>query len=294
MPSGASAARARRAAPTRVAEIVQRVEERDDVVGAGVRDRVRDLERDPVLHPGLGGPPPRRLDRLGVDVEAGERRVRERLGHHDRRRSVPASDVGDGRAALELLDEAVDRREPVAEQMHPVQRAERALRAVEEIVVMLVPSEPVAGQEPLGDLLAALDHRGHGAVDPRHRDGARLVGEHERVLGREHVGVVGGVVGDEAAGRLRVEPLAHVALVGRGARGELGRGHGLGVGHRPVEPEPVADVDERGVDRRARLDGDESGERLDPALVQGLHGASSGWWRSQGRSGPRAFVSGLR
>jgi hypothetical protein len=56
--------------------------------------------------------PARGVDRGGVGVEAVDGRRRERLGHEDRRGAVAAADVGDARAALELGDDAVERRQP--------------------------------------------------------------------------------------------------------------------------------------------------------------------------------------
>ena len=95
-----------------------------------------------------------------------------------------------------------------------------------------------------------------------------LVGQHEGVLGRERVAVGAGLVGDDAAGRLGVEPLADVALVRAGALGELAGGAGA-VGQRPVQADVVADGDERGVEGGAELGGELSGEGLDLGLVDG-------------------------
>ena len=52
-------------------------------------------------------------DRVGVVVDPDEARGRERLRHQDRRGAVAAADVGDERAGLELLDDAVERRQPL-------------------------------------------------------------------------------------------------------------------------------------------------------------------------------------
>ena len=89
--------------------------------------------------------------------------------------------------------------------------------------MVLVPADALAADEALGDALADGDGGVRGLEVGDHGHRARVVGEDERVLGRQDVGVQLGVVDDEAAGGLDVEPLAHVALVGLGARGELGR-----------------------------------------------------------------------
>jgi hypothetical protein len=92
------------------------------------------------------------------------------------------------------------------------------------------------------------------------------------VLGGQRVAVLAAVIGHEAACGLRVEPLAHVALVRVRARREFAGADGLGVGHRAVQAELVADCDERGVQRCADLGGDLTGECLDTTLVKCLHG----------------------
>ena len=135
-----------------------------------------------------------------------------------------------------------------------------------------MPADALAGAEALRDARPAVHHGGRCLEDPGHRHGARLVGEDERVLGGQRVAVLAAVIGHEAACGLRVEPLAHVALVRVGARREFAGADRLGVGHRAVQAELVAHGDERGVQRGADLSGDLTGECLDATLVECLHG----------------------
>jgi hypothetical protein len=202
-----------------------------------------------------------------VVVVAGEARGRERLGHQDRRGAVAAADVGDDRAGLQLLDHAVERRQPVGDQMGAVVGGERPLRAVEQVVVVLVPADAAARLKALGDPLPAVDGGDRALDHPREVERAIVVGEHERVLDRQRVPVRLRVVGHVAAGRLGVEPLAHVALAGLGARGQPGGADRLPVGHRLVEAELVADRHQRRVERRADLAGHLVHERLEPCFV---------------------------
>ena len=67
-------------------------------------------------------------DRCVVEVDADELRVRERLRHQHRRSAVAAADVGDLGAALELGDDAVERRQPLARPDWPCSRAGRTAR----------------------------------------------------------------------------------------------------------------------------------------------------------------------
>ena len=86
---------------------------------------------------------------------------------------------------------------------------------------------------------------------------------------RQRVAPVG--VGDVAAGGLGVEPLADVALVRAGALSQLARGQRARAGQRLVEAEPVADHDQRRVQRRAELAHGLEHELLDLRLVDRLH-----------------------
>ena len=110
---------------------------------------------------------------------------------------------------------------------------------------------------------------------------AVLVGERDGLLGRERVAAVAGSYVDVAAGGLGVEPLAHVALGGAGARGELGGRQRPGAGERAIEAEPVAHHDERGVQRRADLVDGAEHELLELRRIQrrgfgGGHGSPFG------------------
>ena len=101
----------------RVAEVVERVEEGDEVVALAAQlRRAGDLERHAVGDARLRGALARGRDRLGVVVDPDEARGGERLGHQDRRGAVAAADVGDERAGLELGDDAVERRQPLGHQ----------------------------------------------------------------------------------------------------------------------------------------------------------------------------------
>ena len=124
-----------------------------------------------------------------------------------------------------------------------------------------------AVDEPLGQALARRDG-GVGRLERAgHQERARLVGEHERVLGRQDVRRRLRVVDDEAARRLGVEPLAHVALLRAGPRGELSRLHRLAVGHGLVEAELVAERHEGSVERGAQLGRRVADEGLELLLV---------------------------
>jgi hypothetical protein len=170
------------------------------------------------------------------------------------------------------LDDAAECGKPFRHEVHAVVGAKGALGAAEQAIVVLVPADSLASAEALRDAGPAVHHRSRGLENPGHRDRTRLVGEHERVLGGQRVAVLTAVVGHEAACGLRVEPLTYIALVRVGASGEFAGANGLGVGHRTIEAELVADGDERSVKRGADLGGDLAGECLDTTRVECLHG----------------------
>ena len=160
-----------------------------------------DLERHPVGHPGgrraLAGD----LDRGRVVVRADERGVRERLRQQDRRRAVAAADVGDLAARLELRRDAVERGDPLGEQVPVVHRAEEALTAVVDVGVVLVPADAVAVARRLVDALGVV----HGAQRQLEEAGqvrrARRVRERDGVLGGQRVPARLGVVLDDSRPR---------------------------------------------------------------------------------------------
>ena len=277
----------------RVAEVVQRVEARDEVVALAreVRRR-RDLEPDAVLDARRRGVLPGALDRLDVVVEADERRARERLGQQHRRGPVAAADVGDAGARPQLGLDALERRDPVLQQVRAVGEPEHRVRPVEQIVMVLVPAETVAAAEAVGHVVLRVDHRARGLEHAALVHRAGLVGQHGGVLDRQRVGARLGVVVDVAAGRLGREPLADVALVRPGALGQLGRAHRLAVGHRGVQAEPRADHGQRHVHGGADLVDDAIDERFDAGLVD--HHAhvvtSGGHWGDREGTGAGAPV----
>ena len=150
VPSGGQGAAHVPGRAQRVAHVVQAVEAGDQVV-AGARERLcpGDLEADPVGDPGLGGPLAGLGDRAVVVVRAHEGRRRERLAHEHRAGAVPAADVGDLGALLQLGLDAVQRRDPLRDEVGEVAGAEELLAPAEDLVVVLVPAEPGAGPEGL-------------------------------------------------------------------------------------------------------------------------------------------------
>ena len=100
---------------------------------------------------------------------------------------MAAADVGDARAALQLRLDAVERRDPGADQVAEVARAKEALGAVEQDRILVAPVEPAAGAEGLRDARLGLHRRGDHLERAGEKGRARLVGERRRLLGRQRV-----------------------------------------------------------------------------------------------------------
>ncbi len=121
--------------------------------------------------------------------------------------------------APQLRLDAVERREPRARPGWRRSRAGRSARCPSKR------SWSCSCQPTPSPVRNASVIRGSASQRDRARAGTRramkaglvLVGERERLLGRELYAPVAGVVLDVAAGGLRVQPLAHVALGGAGA-----------------------------------------------------------------------------
>ena len=127
----------------RVTHVVEAVEEADQVVAAIERRRGGDLEADPVGKAGVGGALAGCVDRALVGVEADDGRRRVRLGEQQRRRAVPAADVGDPGAGGELGLDAVERGDPCAGQVVEIAGPEEPFATAEDVVVVGAPGEPV-------------------------------------------------------------------------------------------------------------------------------------------------------
>ena len=90
---------------------------------------------------------------FGMKVVADEGRFRERLRHDDRRKPVPATDVGDRRAAFELRNDAVQRRQPGRDEIVVIAGPEEAARRAEQTLRLIAPADALAGAK------RGLDHR---------------------------------------------------------------------------------------------------------------------------------------
>ena len=142
----------------------------------------RDLEVDPVGQPGVRGTLTRRVDRTLVRIEADDARRWVRLGKEQRRRTVPAADVGDVCAGGELGLDTIERGDPGTGKVVEVAGPEEPFAAAEDVPVMVAPREPVAGPESLRDGVRGVDRSEgdlEGADDARR---AGLIGERDGVL----------------------------------------------------------------------------------------------------------------
>ena len=104
------------------------------------------------------------------------------------------------------------RGQPLGGEQVAERRAEEPLEADEQARVVLVPAEALAAGVPVRQLVDGRPHRGEHLEAGGHERRAVLVGQDQRVLGRQRERLRGRVVGHVAGGRLRGEPFPHVAL----------------------------------------------------------------------------------
>jgi hypothetical protein len=90
--------------------------------------------------------PIRGRNRSRVNVEAMERRVREAFGHDERGSAVTAPDIGNRNPGFQFVEDAFQRRYPIAAEIRFVAGPEKSLRSAEEAVVVLAPRH--AGSRP--------------------------------------------------------------------------------------------------------------------------------------------------
>src|SRR6185503_10103716 len=117
-------------------------------------------EVDPIRDPGLPRVRARRLQRLFVRVEADEAGPLERRRHEDRRVPVAGADVGDARTPLQLLDDAVERGEPLRDERGAIRVAVEDRHAAVETLVVVAPGNAVARSERVEHPLLIEPERG--------------------------------------------------------------------------------------------------------------------------------------
>src|SRR6266542_2256945 len=249
--------------------IVHDVEQRDQVIRAGyafghIADRVahRVVQARGARVRGGSGNRGRVVvvanqGRLGI----GTRQCQECL-------PVATTDVGSAAAVAERGIDTRDRRDPVLVQEVLEGSTGEALEATPEPIAKFGLRDPAAMQEGLGQLVDMPPRRFAHAEHRAEVEGTVGVGQHERVLGRESEPSRLGVVLQVAVACHRGQPLAGVALVESGARGELGRGDRDDLGQCLPQTQPVADSGKRPHLLGRDIAEDLEGETLDDFHVQ--------------------------
>ncbi len=168
--------------------VVQAVEEADEVViAAGIGIGSCDRKAHAVGDAFGDRHAPRRLDRFRMHVEAEEAALRKGLRHQHGGMAVPAADVGDARARLKLRHNAVERRQPLAQQAAAIGIAVEGGDAAVQPSVMLAPAYAASAAHGVEGLLLVRPHGGDHLPGMRQEDRAFVVGEHRRLLRRQFV-----------------------------------------------------------------------------------------------------------
>src|SRR5271163_1432085 len=143
-------------------------------------------------------------------VETDECGFRIGLRHQNCRGSQAAPYVGDFRARFEFRLRVAKRGDPLSDQMRAVVWTEKALRSGEELMVVLVPADTLAGAKSLRDFRLVLEAGAEQLEKAGEKNGTLLVGERHGLLRRQRELRGSRVVADESSGRLRREPFADV------------------------------------------------------------------------------------
>src|SRR5262249_27860801 len=154
------------------------------------------------------------------------------------------------------------------EQIRVVAGAEEALGTVEEARVVLAPFHTFAGAEILERPRLDVKEILHDGVGARQIHRTLRVGKTERLFRAQRELARRLVVLLVAAGRLVGEPLAHVALVRRGALRQLLRSE-RALRELAIQAELIADEDEHRTDRRTEVAYCLAEERVEPGFVEG-------------------------
>ena len=236
---------------------MQRLDHDREVVlpGGGRICRIADVEPDPIRDAGLGSVPTGKVDGRGIEVEAVNGQARVRLRHRDRRPAGATRDVGDLRRRIgeepgvDLRDTGqvlgpeglqqprpvevalgLDRVLPVRGLRHAAARAERLLELGHD-------------RRARDDRTGHRRHRVHGVQVGQDLGVGRRQPEPPRA--RPRLGIVDL---QDPGGGLVLEPLAGVAFVDPGARRQVGGRHAFVPRHRPIQPEPIAEVDDERIE----------------------------------------------
>lgn len=180
-----------------------------------------------------------------MKIEAGEFRFRERFGHDNGRRSVPTADICDLRSRFQFCVDAIERREPVLDEVGGVARAEELFRPAKQTVMMLLPSQPRARAKSLRhSRFVVIDRRG-GVKPSGHGDRAFRIREDRLLLLAHRKTAALRLVIDIARRSLVSQPLAHVSRIKPSALGQCRGIRRPDFSQSPVKAQAVAEDNQR-------------------------------------------------
>jgi hypothetical protein len=172
-----------RRAAARIAHIVQAVIHGDEVEALlGNILRCRNLEPHATFMAMAFRMPPRFVDRWRVEIEPDEQALRKGVGHQQGREADPAADIGDFRPLAQLLLDAIERRDPVLDDIVDIAWPKKGPGCAEEAACVIAPAHAGAAAKTFFNLGFSLDHRGDQVEGAGEINGAVAVGENHRLL----------------------------------------------------------------------------------------------------------------
>ena len=134
---------------------------------------------------------------------------------------MATSDVRYTGARAQPLDDAIESRQPLGDEVGSITRPEEHFGAAKEPLIVLVPAESLTRAKRLEDALFVEPKRGSHLEGGSHVDGAVLDGVDHGLRSGKGVAVAVRLVAHVAARGLVVEPFAHIALANTRCLGEL-------------------------------------------------------------------------
>src|SRR4051794_13905483 len=156
---------------------MQAIEESDEVqLALLIGGRICNLEVD-VAYSRFRGARSRCLYRGIMVIDANELRIGEGFGHQYRTGAMAAADIGRAASRAQFLSNALQRRQPVPQEVGVIAGTEESLGAVKQARVMLSPFHSLARAEVFHRALLDVEEILHDGVRPWKVDGTIRVGE---------------------------------------------------------------------------------------------------------------------
>src|ERR1700733_2672491 len=232
----------------RIAHIVQTIKKCYEVVVLSrITFRLGYFELDSIGDTGILGTLFRGSNGHAVIVKAEKLGIGKGLRHQDGGGAKAAPHIRHRRPSGQLFCDSCHRRNPRADKVRGIPRPEKTLSADEQVRIMLVPTHPLAGFEPLGNLFLCLCCRERDLKRAGEKGRTVFIRQGECLFLSQIEPAGQGVVGYISSSRLIAKPFACVTLCGPGMFRQLRGGLRAPIGKRFVQAKSIPDPDQGGM-----------------------------------------------